>query len=225
MVCFAQFRYSVNTKDVPQFIVNANRYFPNTEWSITYQDLTIKTSDLMYGVGRLQPKTGDVVIFDTGRIWRDESFVRSIPNVDFERISVTDEQRAKWSETAAGIDVSDGTGGGDWLCRNTADFEYSDIPVILKLIHERTPLEGFYLCPSTGEAWVRRSTYGHLHIYPSETSDEKKYTYSNSCKFIFDFDDGFCANNDHRSVPIEFQEDFAAWTKNGYAGEVLKVRL
>lgn len=223
MVCFAQFRYSVNTKDIPQFIVNASRYFPNTEWSITYQDLTIKTTDLMYGVGRLQPKADDVLIFDTGRIWRDGSFKRSIPKVDFERISVTDEQRAKWTETAAEIDVSDGTGNGDWFYTGTAAFEFTDLPVILKLIHERTPLEGFYLCPSTGEAWVRRSDHGHLYF--RQDDKEQNYTFSNSCEFVFDFDDGFIPTNDRRSVPIEFQEDFAAWTKHGCIGEVLTARV
>ena len=236
MVCFAQFRYNVKTEDISQFIVNATRYFPNTKWNVSLGDMTISTNDLTDAVIRLRPEPKECVEFDTKRIWRNLSFNRSIPPVDFDKVIVTDEQRGRLSELAGTIYVSDGSSGCESLCISSIHCNFADFAALFKLIHERTKLEGFYLCPSSRRAWIRRGKFGGIEIQPKsmdtwrneedETVTDQDFRYS-SCflgNIVFDFDDGFCKGGDS-DVPQEFHDDYSEWKQGGYKGEVLKVRM
>lgn len=80
------------TKDLNTFIANAARFFPETEWKITVDDMTIKSANILDALKRLPLDPNKTVKFDAGYA---NTFPNTFPVTDFSNVKPSDEQRAK----------------------------------------------------------------------------------------------------------------------------------
>lgn len=218
MVCFAQFQYKVNYEDLSRFILNAKTYFPNIEWEITLDDLTIRNRDIDSAVKRLNPNPGDIVLFDTGRIWEGLSFVNVIPEIKFQPYSVSDTFREKYVELATTIAKRYHDSGEETLSFCPIDFPWDSTLEMLAYVNEILPLHGYIISHSTRTIWLKkRGTNRLMGIVQRDGRDN----YTNCCpRIVFDIDDGFLACGDEYDVPIELQRMFQKWVDGGRVGPV-----
>lgn len=224
MVCFAQFVYNVKFEELETFIENAQRYFPNLEWKITLNDMTISSKDVVSAISRLKPSAGDVIKFDTGRIWDQLSFVNALPKVDFSLIKVSDEDRALHSDVVHSIVRGYHDSGAEVAMFMDVTFPWTSANVVMALVNEIMPLDGFFCSLSSKLLWIKKKdSYNIMCVtqnrHPKEGDAPDSYT---NCgpHLLFDMDDGFINEG---IVPIEMHKAFDTWVRGGRKGPVLSV--
>ena len=223
MVCFAQFVYNVKFEDLSIFIENAQRYFPNFEWEITLNDMTISNTDIAKSVLRLQAKEGDKIKFDTGRTWNQLSFVNALPKVDFSTFHVSEEDYNIYTNLAQDIVNGYHDSGHEVALRQNITFPWEHTNIIMAIVNEMMPLDGFFCSLKSNILWIKKKDSYHIMTIQKSFSSQSPDIYTNcGPQILFDMDDGFiCGDN----VPVEMEEAFDEWVSRGRKGPVLSVSL
>ena len=225
MVCFAQFVYNVKFDDLPTFLMNAKRYFKRVTWKITNGDVTIVSADVDEAVNRLNPQSGCIVKFDTQRIWDQCSFVNTVPQINWDNITVSDENRTRHAKLAERLANSYHDSGNEIAMFCPIEFPWECVSCVMKLVHEITPLHGYLYCPSVKSIILKKQGSNHLmeickNSRPSyHNGPQSPDTYTNCVShLLFDFDDGFIGPD---NIPVELTNAFERWKNNGCVGPVL----
>lgn len=215
MVCFAQFRYNVSKKDLDNFVVNANHYFPGVKWAVSCGDMTINSTNLYDAVKRLNPSDTDTIVFDTGRIWDSLSFWQALPRM--KPCDVSQEVRQRLSQQ-----VKVAINPYDHEAENVGQqLDWTTVPQFMTLVHEQTPIVSYYALPSENmivyESEARSPEPGLRCIYVKDG----KFTFTYGPRVVFDIDDGFMNAHGDGPVPKEFTNAFQKWVANNRVGPVL----
>lgn len=219
MVCFASFQYQVAVRDVNIFVANATRYFPGVEWSVTCGDMSIKSTDLDYAIGRLRPTDQDVLVFETGRIWDSLSFWQSLPRI--QPCEVPEELRRRLSPQ---VDLALHFYNDEHAQKNVnQSIDWTTVPQFMTLIHEITPIVSYFALPSRGMIiYESASRHGGEPGLQCIYVKDGKFTHTYGPHIVFDIDDGFVDAHGAKTVPPEFTEAFGKWVANGRIGPVLQ---
>ena len=87
-----RFTHQESVKDLPTFLANAERFFPNVEWKVTSEDMTIKTKNLIDAIKRLPINDNQTLTFESGYA---DPFKHVFPSPNFTDVKITEEQRAQ----------------------------------------------------------------------------------------------------------------------------------
>ena len=97
----------------------------------------------------LQPVEGDVIQFDTGRVWDQGSFFRSIPEVDFSKIVITEDDVEQLTELAHSLSKNFDSGGHEmFMSMPITKLDTDKLLQLLSLVNNVKPLQGYYVCKS-----------------------------------------------------------------------------
>lgn len=216
MVCFSQFRYQVAKSDLEKFFINANRYFPDVKWEVSCGDMTIKSTDIRNAVTRLNPADGDVIIFDTGRIWDSLSFWQSLPRL--QPCEVSEELRQKLSPQ---VDLA--LRYNDREEENIGQqIDWTTVPQFMTLVHERSPVVSYYPLPSLNMIiYESAGRYGGEPGLSCIYIDDGKFSFTYAPRVVFDMDDGFMDAYGNGPAPKELVSAFEEWVEKGRTGPVL----
>ena len=219
MVCFNQFVYKVSKADLPDFIPNANRYFPGVAWKVSVKKgksvMTIETTDLNDAVNTLAPTDSDTITFDTGRVWDSLSFWNVLPRM--KPCIVSDEQRQKLTQQAKVF--TDGNDSDEQNVNRMID--WSTINELMTLVHELSPVKSYVALPSCNmvifEPMAER--YGGEPGLSCRVVKDGQIVSCYAPHLIFDMDDGFC-DIYQGNVPQELSDAFEKWVDGGRKGPV-----
>ena len=219
MVCFAQFVYNVKFENLKLFIENAQRYFPNFEWDISLNDMTISSKDIATSIIRLNAKEGDTIKFDTGRTWNQLSFVNALPKVDFSSINISEEDYNTYTNLAQEIVNDYHDSGHEVAIFRDMTFPWEHASVIMAIVNEMMPLDGFFCSVTSNILWMKKKDSYHLMTIQKNRLGRTTPDVYTNCgpQILFDMDDGFIDGD----VPIEMQNAFDTWVRGGRKGPVL----
>lgn len=238
MVCFSRFVYNVKFEDLVTFLENIKRYFPNTDWTVTLHKRIVFQSggplayrshqDMVKRLVELNLVVGDVLTFDTGRIWDQKSFVHALPIVDFGAVKITEKDSIPYANIAQIMARNYHDSGRESASFHEIDFPWEEAYKVMKAVNDIMPLDGFFCSLTSKTLWMKKKGSSRIMVIRRHTDGLDWYTNS-SPHILFDFDDGFIlGTNDgvgDRSVPMELQKAFETWVRQGRKGPVLSLSL